>query len=115
MGYTTYTVARSGPPPLTTCAAWPTNCTEGEGAIFITNGVLELLFSKATGQLVRVRDPALDLNVEVGASLRFYTHRLDTPILPWFLRPSGHYIFHPDGEAHEARRGGWVGVGHRGA
>ena len=69
------------------------------------NGLVELAFSRAQGGLASIKVGA-GPTVPVSLSLRAYSHRLATTILPWFLRRSGHYAFHPAGEAVALGGGG---------
>lgn len=61
---------------------------------------LALTFDRSLGGLSTIEvDGGTKLNVSV--SLRRYIHQRDTGVLPWYLRPSGHYSFHPAGESQQ--------------
>jgi hypothetical protein len=97
--------------PQSTCAAFPANCTDAGGdAITVTNGFVTLTFSRAAGGLTSVH-PVGGRPVAVRPTLRRYTHHLDTHVLPWFLRRSGHYAFHPAGDSEDMGGEGGGGGG----
>ena len=82
------------------CDAFPANCTDDGDVLKITNGLASLTFSRRSGGLTSyevVNGP----RVTVSASLLRYSPQRNTGVLPWYLRPSGHYSFHPAGEAEQ--------------
>ena len=108
------------PPSLSCCSSFPANCTEDESTLTLSNGLVDLVFAKKSGVLVDASDTAPqpssglarvrtlggggggsgeEAEASVRASLLSYSHDLSTSVLPWFLRRSGHYAFHPEGEA----------------
>lgn len=119
-------VARPPPPPPSSspCSSFPANCTEDESTLTLSNGLVDLVFAKRSGVLVDSEDTAslpssglarvrsrggggdgkeVVSEASVRASLLSYSHDLETSVLPWFLRRSGHYAFHPQGEASKVR------------
>jgi len=99
------------------CSSFPANCTEDDTSITLSNGIVDLVFAKKKGVILDVSDVAPspssglarvrsrrgndEIEASVRASLLSYGHELQTSILPWFLRRSGHYAFHPEGQAKE--------------
>ena len=120
--------AASSPPPLSPsspCSSFPANCTEDESTLTLSNGLVDLVFAKRSGVLVDAADTApqpssglarvrtrsgsgssssgISEEASIRASLLSYSHDLTTSVLPWFLRRSGHYAFHPVGEASKVK------------
>ena len=109
------------------CSSFPANCTEDESTLTLSNGLVDLVFAKKGGIVVDASDTAphpssglarvrtrsgsgVSEEASVRASLLSYSHDLTTSVLPWFLRRSGHYAFHPEGEASKVK----IGVRRRG-
>ena len=127
-------VAPPPPPSSSPCSSFPANCTEDESTLTLSNGLVDLVFAKRSGVLVDAADTAplpssglarvrtrgggsgssgssggseqVVSEASVRASLLSYSHDLTTSVLPWFLRRSGHYAFHPQGEANKVKKRG---------
>jgi Glycosyl hydrolases family 38 N-terminal domain/Glycosyl hydrolases family 38 C-terminal domain/Alpha mannosidase middle domain len=85
---------------LTACEAFPANCSDDGQKVLVTNGLIELTFDRSLGGLSFV-EVVGGAKLNVSVSLRRYIHQRDTGVLPWYLRPSGHYSFHPAGESQQ--------------
>ena len=85
---------------LTACAAFPANCSDDGKKIRVTNGLAMLTFDRLGGGLSSY-EVVGQSSLNISVSLRRYIHQGDTGVLPWYLRPSGHYSFHPAGESQQ--------------